>query len=95
MSGKQVRASLDELMQACDIIDNHNCCTECPLEFDCLREDSTEDLWSKVSEARIDDFLFYADNIDDILREQAEIEQREYDEWIDELNRGYYRDRGI
>lgn len=93
MSGKQIRASLDELMQACDVIEGRNCCTECPLEYNCLREDSTEDLWGKVSEVRINSFLDFADNIDEILEERAEREQREYEEEMAELTRGYFRDR--
>lgn len=95
MAGTEIRKSIDELMQACDEIEERNYCDECPLEYNCLREDSTEELWSKVSARRIDEFLDFADNIDEILLKRAEEEQREYDAWIDELNRGYYRDRGI
>lgn len=93
MGGKEIRKSIDELMQACDAIEGRNACTECPLEYNCLREDSTEDLWSKVSAQRIDDFIDFGDNIDVIMQSRAVEEQRAYDEERAELERGYFRDR--
>lgn len=103
MSGIQIRASVDELMQACDKIEAELYgCDICPLNGECLHYNSVEDIWNKVSAKRIQDFLDVADNIESYAdeekerrEEQAEREQREYEEWIDELNRGYYRDRGI
>lgn len=93
MSGNQVRASLDEMMMACDVIEEHNCCTECPLEFNCVKTETYEDIWNKVSERRIDEFLYYADHIHEILEAEAEEEQRAYEEELAELQRGFDRDR--
>ena len=104
MSGNTVRASIDELMQACDKIEAEWCgCEVCPLNgVECLQYACLEDIWNTVSERRIQNFLDVADNIDDYTQEYREWkeseearEQEEYNEWIAELNAGYFRDRGI
>lgn len=104
MSGNTVRASLDELLQACDKLEAEwYGCVVCPLNgSECLQYACLEDLWNTVSAKRLQDFLDVADDpsglIEDYKVELAELEaeeQREYDEWIDELNKGYFRDRGI
>lgn len=85
MSGKLTRQVIDELMQACDKIhEEYEACDGCPIFFNCLLENTVEQLWDEVSAGRIQDFLDYADDLD---------EGQTYDEWIDELNKGYYRDR--
>lgn len=95
MSGKQIRASLDEMLMACDKIDERSCCDRCPLFLKCIKEETCEEIWNSVSEAMIDDFFGLADHLEEILEGEAKEEQKEYNEWIDELNRGYYRDRGL
>lgn len=104
MSGNTVRASIDELMQACDKIEaEHYGCEVCPLNgAECLQYACVEDIWNTVSERRLQKFLDVADNIESHIEEYQEQkeseeaeEQREYDEWIAELNKGYFRDRGI
>lgn len=105
MSGNTVRASIDELLQACDKIEAEMYgCEVCPLNNadECLQYACLEDLWNTVSAKRLQAFLDVADNIDDYTeeyREQKESEeareQEEYNEWIAELNKGYFRDRGI
>lgn len=104
MSGNTVRASLDELLQACDKLEAEwYGCEVCPLNgSECLQYACLEDLWNTVSAKRLQDFLDVADDpsglIEDYkveLAEQEAEEQREYDEWIDELNKSYFRDRGI
>ena len=93
MSGKQVRASLDEMMEACDTIDGKSCCDRCPLFRNCVKEETYEDIWNNVSESRIDRFLELADNLDEILEEEAEAEQRAYEEEMAELEREFNRNR--
>ena len=66
MGATDIRKDIDELMQACDKIEPYvGGCTNCPLLYNCLREESTEDFWSNVSESRIEDFLQFADEIDE------------------------------
>lgn len=100
MSGNTVRASIDELMQACDKISEETYgCEVCPLSGgECIQLNSVEDLWNTASARRIQKFLDVADDIEsytDGYREQLDSEQEEYNEWIAELNAGYFRDRGI
>ena len=66
MSSESIRADIDELMMACDEIEDANRCIECPLKYNCLREESIEDIWSNVSVSRIEDFLDFADNLYEI-----------------------------
>lgn len=103
MSGEQIRASIDELQQACDKISDADGCDICPLSGrDCLDYNFLEEIWSNVSAKRIQDFLDTADNIESLMDEERERleeeerrEQQEYNEWIAELNVGYFKDRGI
>lgn len=64
MGATDIRKDIDELMQACDTIEDFvGGCINCPLKYNCLREESTEDFWASVSESRIQDFLEYADEL--------------------------------
>ena len=66
MGAKDIRKSIDELMQACDsITDWVDGCSNCPLLSICLQEQTVEEFWSSVSESRIDDFLDYADEVNE------------------------------
>lgn len=85
MSGELTRRVIDELMEACDKIhDEYDKCSDCPMAGNCLLYDSIEDIWNEVSSSTIDEFIDFADALD---------EGWTYEDEIAELNRGYDRDR--
>lgn len=92
MSANTIRKDIDELMLLCDKIGEEQECDDCPLLYNCLKEDTIEDIWSEVSEKRIKDFIEYADNIDkdeDEITEEDEYINANYLHWKEE----YYEDK--
>lgn len=75
MSGNTIRASLDELVAACDTI-HEEFCINCPIEGDCLREVTLERLWNEVSEARLQEFIDLADRYNYPEEEMTEEDYR-------------------
>lgn len=85
---RDILKALDILNTCCDTIEECGGCRECPLYLHCLKEASVYDTLEDVTTMRWEEFVGFADDVEEIMEEISKTpEERWYEGWWNEQER--------
>lgn len=91
---QDILKALDLIHSCCDTIEECGGCKECPLFLHCLRDDSAYDTCMDVTSIRWEEFVGFADDVEEIMAERNKTdEERQYEDWWNEQERKWEGDR--
>ena len=72
---------LDDIFDACGYIHDAGACDKCPLAHNCIDDTSVAEFQNFCTKDTLEEFLDFADDIEDYANEQAYIAEHEGDRY--------------